>query len=121
LVLDNLSSNLGIKQETVFEFLLALCRQLGLIQLEIELLIELDGSPDQPLRDLDRIFEESQRLQGFVSSSSKFGGFLADSQDIDLVNNERMLKFVHNLQKLIDCHMLQSSKPALTQKAGQDK
>jgi hypothetical protein len=33
-----------------------------------------------------------------------------ESQEVDICNNERMLGLVQHLERLIDCHMLQSSK-----------
>jgi hypothetical protein len=43
---------------------------------------------------------------------NKFGGFLGEVQEIDVDNNERMLSLVKYLTRLIDSHMLQSSKSA---------
>ena len=81
------------------------------MQLEIELLTELDTlSQTDSMYDLIRIYEESQKLEGFVQSMSRCGGFLLDCQDIDIDNNERLLGLTRTLERLIDCHMLQSSK-----------
>jgi hypothetical protein len=71
--------------------------------------LELEGKGNHDLR---RIYEESQKLQGFVMLCNKFGGFLGEVQEIDVDNNERMLSLVKYLTRLIDSHMLQSSKSA---------
>lgn len=113
MVLQNLSKNLDVEPETVKEFLLDTCRQLGLVQLELELLIELESfNQDEDLMDLYRLYEETQKLQGFIITCTKFGGFFTDCQEIDLDVNERLLGFIRSLHRLVECHMLQSSKPA---------
>lgn len=59
-VLDNLSKNLDVTPDTVLGFLLVTCKQLGLFKLEMEMLIEIDQ--DDSLKDLVRIYEESEKL-----------------------------------------------------------
>jgi hypothetical protein len=76
-VLENLSKNLDIKPEAVIGFLLDTCKQLGLVQLELELLGQV-GNHQDSMADLFRIYEETQKLQGFILTCTKFGGFFCD-------------------------------------------
>ena len=64
-------------------------------------------------RKHDKIFGiREKRTIGDISIGNKFGGFLGEVQEIDVDNNERMLSLVKYLTRLIDSHMLQSSKSA---------